>query len=192
MLPSESNPPSLSWASLPMADPPAHLRDAVLMDWQRAHGRRTGRFAGGSAALAIAALFVLAVALPLRMQNRPSNDPTIALLRAQGLEVAAPPTPTMPAQVRRVVDGSAAARLGLRAGDRLLAIDLSAPAGGMMNVMVLRGDSAQYFALPNLAGSTFNGGAGMALVPEHLDMSQLGFGRATLALLPTSFLKNVV
>lgn len=150
MLPSESG-STWSWEHLPEAEPPARLRAAVLLGWGRAHGNRPGRMAGVAAVLAVAALFVLAVTLPLRVQESSAVDPAaLALLRAQGLEVAASPT-AAPPEVRHVASGSPAARLGLRPGDRLLSVDLPIHANGMMNVAVLRGDSPRYFALPGFA-----------------------------------------
>ena len=190
MLPFEAD-TRMPWARLPVADPPARLRVAVLEDWQRAHGRRSGRMAGIAAGLAVAALFVLAVALPLRMQTSNAVDPALVLLRAQGLEVVSPPTAGMPAEVRHVASGSTAARLGLRPGDRLLSIELPMSANGMMNVAVLRGESPQYFALPNLVTRAAAPDAGMADTSGRDGAVSPRFAIATPAPGATSFLQTL-
>jgi len=181
----------VSWEDLPVAEPPAGLRAAVLIDWERAHDRRSGRMAGVAAGLAVAALFVLAVTLPLRMQDSNAVDPAaLALLRAQGLEVAARPSASGP-EVRHVASGSTAARLGLRPGDRLLSVELPLTMNGMMNVSVLRGDSAQYFALPGFRTRPGEPDAGMARCPDRVDSA----GRVAIATpLPglTSLLQTLI
>ncbi len=161
MLQSDSDTGTL-WARLPVAEPPTRLRAAVLEDLRRSPSGRSGRVAGGLAGFAVAALFVLAVALPMRMTPTAVADPALALLRAQGLDVDAPPTAAMPAEVRRVASGSTAERLGLRAGDRLLSIVPPLSEGGMVNLAVLRDDSPEYFALPAIAHEAAGPGAGMA------------------------------
>ena len=182
----------VSWEHLPEAEPPARLRVAVLADWERAHGKRSGRMAGVAAALAVAALFVLAVTLPLRMQDSNAVDPAaLALLRAQGLEVAASPTAASP-EVRHVASGSTAARLGLRPGDRLLSVELPMDANGMLNVAVLRGDSPQYFALPGLARRAGEPDAGMASTPRAVDAALPRVAIATPLPGVTSLLQSLV
>ncbi len=157
---------SAPWGHLPEADPPPRLRAAVLADWEQARGRRSGRMAGVAAGFAVAALFVMAVTLPMRMRGPNAVDPAaLALLRSQGIDVVASAATSIP-EVRRVASGSTAARLGLRPGDRLLHIDLPAEPDGMMNVSVLRGDSSEYFALPGFATGAGGPDAGMAASPN--------------------------
>lgn len=179
------------WASLPDADPPARLRAAVLRDWQRAHGPHFGRLAAAVAGFAVAALFVLAVALPMRVGPPDRVDPALALLRAQGLEVAAPPTAAKPAEVRHVANGSSAARLGLRPGDQLLSVELPVSANGMLNVAVLRGASQQYFALPAITRRASEPDAGMASARERPDTAKR-ITAATPLPVTTSFLQSLI
>ena len=148
--------------------------------------------AGIAAGLSVAALFVLAVALPLRMQTSDAVDPALVLLRAQGLEVATPPGAGMPAEVRRVASGSTAARVGLRPGDRVLSIELPMSVNGMVNVAVLRGESPQYFALPGLATQGAAPDAGMASSPVRNRPASVRVAIATPAPCATSFLQTMV
>lgn len=154
---------------LPEALPPARLREAVLTAWHEQHeqGRGSGRAAPWFAAASVATLFALAIALPWQIQPSPAIDSTVAMLRALGVEVSAAPTVAEPAKVRRVATGSAAARVGLRAGDRLLTINTGAAAGAMTNMVVLRGESPRYFALPRVVSVGPTSGAGMVQAPAR-------------------------
>lgn len=177
------------WARLPEAEPPARLREAVLAAGVYQHRAGSAR-AVVFATAAVAALFVLAVSGPLRMHPSSAVDPTVAILRAQGLEVLAPPSQLEPSEVRRVAVGSPAARVGLRVGDRLLAVDTEIAAGGMMNVAVLRGKSPRYFALPDERVGGRDSGAGMALAPMPRGyLPSVNRGHATAMQVATSLLQ---
>ncbi len=191
MLPFESR-TAIAWARLPEAEPPARLRAAVLEDWRRMHGQPSSHIAGVIAGFAVAALFVLAVALPLRVRQPWTVDPALALLRAQGLEVAVPPTSATPSEVRRVARGSTAERLGLRPGDQLLSVDLPMNANGMLNVAVLRGESPQYFALPAIARRAGEPDAGMASTRTRADAAPPRVAAATHVAGDSSFLQSLI
>jgi len=150
------------WSQLPVFDPPAHLRAAVLAQLDRSP-RHSSHALPAFAAAAVAALFVMALALPALRPGAPSSDaPARTALRAQGIEVEPALLSTQPARIVSVAADCAASRLGVLPGDRLLAIDAEAAHAPMLNVTVWRGGVMRHVALPRTRPRVGDSGAGMA------------------------------
>ncbi len=148
---------AIRWSRLPEAVPSAALRtrvlDAIALE---PAASRTSLRAAAAAAVGIAAAFAFALGMAQRTPVS-APDRTTALLSMQGVEFVGPASAHGVPEVRAVVDGSAAARLGLQAGDRLTSLDRGA-GGNMLNLAVAREGRTLYLALPVPRPSTLSPG----------------------------------
>lgn len=135
------------WSQLPEATPSAALRTRVLDAMAREPAARRASLMVATAAVAgIAASFLFALNIAQRAPFAPP-DRAAAALSAQGVEFVRPAVAHGGAEVSAVADGSAAARVGLKPGDRLTALDRGA-GGNMLNLAVAREGRTLYLAIP--------------------------------------------
>lgn len=135
------------WSDLPEAMPSAALRARVLEATALEPAARRASLQVTFAAVAgMAASFLFALSLAQRTPVA-TPDRATAALSAQGVEFVAPARLHGGAEVSDVADGSAAARLGLKAGDRLTSLDRGA-GGNMLNLAVAREGRTLYLAIP--------------------------------------------